>query len=100
MTDGKISSQLPTIVQLTELVGSGPLGGARRHQRRAVGDHPMTEQARYIARRRIMEELKASRVKLQEIEPKDIGRAVQQYLDACKADLVSEAQARLCKSSD
>jgi hypothetical protein len=40
-----------------------------------------------------MEELKASGVKLQEIEPKDIGRAVQQYLDACKADLVSEAQA-------
>ena len=59
----------------------------------------MTEQAkvitmaRYIVRRRIMEELRASGVKLQEIEPKDIGRAVQQYLDACKADLVSEAQA-------
>ena len=59
----------------------------------------MTEQAkvitmaRYIVRRRIMEELRASGVKLQEIEPKDIGRAVQQYPDACKTDLVSKAQA-------
>jgi hypothetical protein len=52
--------------------------------------------ARYIVRRRIMEELRASGVKLQEIEPKDIGRAVQQYPDACKADLVSEAQVCLC----
>jgi len=62
----------------------------------------MTEQAkvitmaRYIVRRRIMEELRASGVKLQEIEPKNIGRAVQQYLDAFKAELVSEAQAPVC----
>ena len=56
--------------------------------------------ARYIVRRRIMEELRASGVKLQEIEPKDVGRAAQQYLDACKADLVSEAHASVCKSSD
>ena len=79
-----------------------PPWGVRRRQR----DYPMTEQAkvitmaRYIVRRRIMEELRASGVKLQEIEPKDIGRAVQQYPDACKTDLVSKAQAGLCKSSD
>ena len=56
-----------------------PSWGVRRHQR----DHPMTEQAkvitmaRYIVRRRIMEELRASGVKLQEIEPEDISRAIQ-----------------------
>jgi hypothetical protein len=48
----------------------------------------------------IIEELRASGVKLQEIEPEDISRAIQQCLDACKGELVSEAQARLCKSPD
>ncbi len=51
--------------------------------------------ARYLARKRVKDELRASGLQLQHF-PADIQRAAQAYLEVRKAELIAEAKAILC----
>jgi hypothetical protein len=53
--------------------------------------------ARYIARKRVKDELRARGLRLQHF-PADIQRAAQAYLEVRKAELIAEAKAILTQS--
>jgi hypothetical protein len=48
--------------------------------------------ARFIAHKRVREELKANGIRLHCIEPAALNRAVSDYLEVAKAELIEQAQ--------
>jgi len=62
---------------------------------------PLTAQlmtiARYLARKRIKDELRANGLRIQLVEPADITRAANAYLAVRRAELIAEPKIVLCR---
>jgi hypothetical protein len=51
--------------------------------------------ARYLARKRVKEHLRASGVRIWDIEPADLNRAANAYLEVRRVEFVEEAKSAL-----
>jgi hypothetical protein len=56
--------------------------------------------ALFIARKRVIDELRASGIKPQYCEPAEITKAANAYLEVAGAELIAQAEAILCRNQD
>jgi hypothetical protein len=54
--------------------------------------------ARFLARKRIIDELRASGIKPMFCEPAEINRAASAYLEVARAELIAQAEVILCRN--